>query len=438
MNLPFEIAQIVTQLQSQTQQTPGLALSHALLLDNKLTKLDWLSPITYSATGIACPECFSKNSPVISPALPQMALFNADAKRKQSAPTAAVEIAFQTARDAEIPALNLLYANQCLPVETLWLHFFNKYLAYFGSTEGGIQKYSVKLTSGIGNQFNRLSALHIPQPVTTGPLISVLMPIYNAATTLEKAANSILTQSWQNIELLLIDDCSQDNSLAIAHQLADQDCRVKVMSTRINGGPYIAKNLAVSQAKGEYITVHDADDWAFPSRLADQMVPLLASPTGPLKATMGKTLRMNNQGSFTRFQPTNWVTNDGAMRWCFPSPLFERRYFVERLGAWDSVNVGADTEIIQRIRRFEPRALEILDIPVMLQLDAEDSLTRAETTYNDDRGESPVRVEYRQSWSRWHAKQPNLPKLLFPLAERPFPAPSSLQKHILNFSLPDA
>jgi hypothetical protein len=83
MNLPFEIAQLVTQLQSQTQQTPGLALSHALLLDNKLTKLDWLSPITYSATGIACPGWASKNTPVISPALPQMALINAEAKRKQ-------------------------------------------------------------------------------------------------------------------------------------------------------------------------------------------------------------------------------------------------------------------------------------------------------------------------------------------------------------------
>lgn len=422
MTLPFEIAQTVTQVQSQTQQSPGLALCDALLLDNKLKTQNWLYPITYSATGIACPAWASKSSPVTNPALPQMALINAEAKRKQGAPTAAVELAFKTARDAEIPALNLLYANQCLPVETLWLHFVNKYLAYFGSTEDSIQKYSLKLTPGIGNRFNRLSALHSSQPVTTGPLISVLMPIYNAATTLEKAANSILTQSWQNIELLLIDDCSQDNSLVIAHRLADQDSRVKVISTHINGGPYIAKNLAVSEAKGEYITVHDADDWAFPSRLADQMVPLLASPAGPLKVTMGKTLRMDNQGGFTRFQPTNWVTNDGAMRWCFPSPLFERRYFVERLGAWDSVTVGADTEIIQRIRRFEPQALRILDIPVMLQLDAEDSLTRAESTYNDDRGEAPVRVAYRQSWSRWHATQTNMPKLPFPLTERPFPS----------------
>lgn len=120
MTLPFEIAQTVTQVQSQTQQSPGLALCDALLLDNKLKTLGWLYPITYSATGIACPAWTSKSSPVISPALPQMALINAEAKRKQGAPTAAVELAFKTARDAEIPALNLLYANQCLPVETLW------------------------------------------------------------------------------------------------------------------------------------------------------------------------------------------------------------------------------------------------------------------------------------------------------------------------------
>ena len=146
MNIPFEIVQIVTKQQSQTQQSPGLALSHALLLDNKLKKLDWLNPVTYSATGIAAPGWLTMPSPVINPALPQSALINADAKRKQGNPNASVELAFTTARDAEIPAINLLYANQCLPIETLWLHFFNKYLAYFGNTEGAKQKYSVKLT----------------------------------------------------------------------------------------------------------------------------------------------------------------------------------------------------------------------------------------------------------------------------------------------------
>jgi hypothetical protein len=126
---------------------------------------------------------------------------------------------------------------------------------------------------------------------------------------------------------------------------------------------------------------------------------------------MGLTLRMDKGGRFTRFQPLSWVTEDGAMRWCFPSPLFERRYFEDKLGAWDSVRVGADAEIVQRIRRFEPEAIRILTCPVMIQLDDEWSLTRSEEFFNDERGESPHRLEYRERWGRWHDEHKVMPKM---------------------------
>jgi hypothetical protein len=134
-------------------------------------------------------------------------------------------------------------------------------------------------------------------------------------------------------------------------------------------------------------------------------------------------------GQFTRFQPLDWVSLDGALRLCFPSPLFNRAYFDQKLGAWDSVRIGADAEIFQRIRRFEPGALRILDTPVMLQLDLQDSLTRHEETHNDERGEAPARTAYRRAWSAWHAAQMAMPKLQFPQTQRAFAAPDSLQAH---------
>jgi glycosyltransferase involved in cell wall biosynthesis len=255
------------------------------------------------------------------------------------------------------------------------------------------------------------------------------MPVYNASATLLKAAQSILEQTWQNLELILVDDCSQDNSLQIAHDLQSRDARVKVLPLNTNGGPYVAKNVGLTVAKGQYLTVHDADDWAFPTRIAQQLQPLLQAKAPGLAVSMGRTLRCDMNGQFTRFQPIDWVSLDGALRLCFPSPLFSRAYFDQKLGAWDSVRIGADAEIFQRIRRFDPSALQILDTPVMLQLDLDGSLTRNEETHNDERGEAPSRTAYRQAWSAWHAAQAEMPKLPFPQKQRVFPVQDGLQTH---------
>lgn len=336
MILPAEIARAVAEMQAQTVANPYLALNHAIALDKQLADLGWDTPITYSAQGIAgLGWVLGETSP--NAAL-KGALIDGHTQTQLGATQTGLATAFHSAHGVEIPALNLLYANQSVVIETLWLHFLNKYLAYF-APGANPHTYSLALTAPGQERFHRLRQKHTPAVEPAGPMISVLMPMYNAAATLNTAVASIRGQSWQNFELLLIDDCSQDNSLAIAQRLAEQDPRIKVIPLRTNGGPYIAKNIGLGFAKGDFITVHDADDWAFPTRFADQIRPLLNDATGTLKVSMGKTLRITASGQFTRFQPPNWVTNDGAMRWCFPSPLFERRYFVERLGAWDSVTV---------------------------------------------------------------------------------------------------
>jgi hypothetical protein len=128
----------------------------------------------------------------------------------------------------------------------LWLHFLNKYLAYFHPT-----KYRIAVGLGRGSRFDRLRPAGIGtlSQREDGPLVSVLMPVYNASATLEMAVRSILDQTWRRLELLLIDDCSGDGSLALAHALAKRDVRVKVLALRNNGGPYIAKNVALTQLR---------------------------------------------------------------------------------------------------------------------------------------------------------------------------------------------
>ena len=422
-----ELEKVLADAFDRTQHQPALALHHAVELDRELSRMGWPEPITYALHGTASPTGNSDED-----GAPWRAstpgtfdcLYQAHRQHVDS-PSLALATAFRNARGPEIPALNLLYANECLDLDSLWLRFFNKYLTYHGGQN------AVSLKPGNASRFDRLCrSADSPHKIhTEGPLVSVLMPVYNASATLHKAAQSILGQTWQNLELILVDDCSKDNSLQIAHDLQSRDARVKVLPLNTNGGPYVAKNAGLTVAKGQYLTVHDADDWAFPTRIAQQLQPLLQAKAPGLAVSMGRSLRCDMNGQVTRFQPVDWVSLDGALRLCFPSPLFNRAYFDQKLGAWDSVRIGADAEIFQRIRRFDPSALQILDTPVMLQLDLDGSLTRNEETHNDERGEAPARKAYRQAWSSWHAAQTEMPKLPFPQKQRVFPVQNGLQVH---------
>lgn len=91
------------------------------------------------------------------------------------------------------------------------------------------------------------------------PLISVIVPVYNASKTLEVTIRALLNQTYNNIEIILVDDGSTDNSLEICNSLADSDSRIKVIPQK-NGGVSAARNTGLKYASGEYIGFCDADD----------------------------------------------------------------------------------------------------------------------------------------------------------------------------------
>lgn len=90
-------------------------------------------------------------------------------------------------------------------------------------------------------------------------LISVIVPIYNAENTIISTINSIRNQDYSNLEILLIDDGSNDNSLEICYSLKKQDRRIKVHSIK-NGGPSAARQYGLNKANGRYISFCDSDD----------------------------------------------------------------------------------------------------------------------------------------------------------------------------------
>ena len=93
------------------------------------------------------------------------------------------------------------------------------------------------------------------------PVVSVLMAVYNAAPWLNRALSSLLGQTLTQIEVLAVDDASTDNSLQILQQTAARDSRLRIFHHSMNQGQAVARNLALREARGEYVCMVDADDW---------------------------------------------------------------------------------------------------------------------------------------------------------------------------------
>jgi len=110
----------------------------------------------------------------------------------------------------------------------------------------------------------------------TAPTVTVLMPLYNAAPYLDEAVDSVLTQTWTDFELLVIDDGSTDGSLEKI--TARTDARIRVERMPRNQGVVTALNRGLQLARGAYIARMDADDIALPGRLAQQLAYMESHP----------------------------------------------------------------------------------------------------------------------------------------------------------------
>jgi len=99
--------------------------------------------------------------------------------------------------------------------------------------------------------------------VTSGPLFSVIIPVYNGAVTLARAIESVLAQSYAGYEVIVVDDGSTDGSRAVARDFAE---RIRYFR-QDNAGVSAARNAGARHARGEWLAFLDADDWYYPDRL---------------------------------------------------------------------------------------------------------------------------------------------------------------------------
>lgn len=102
--------------------------------------------------------------------------------------------------------------------------------------------------------------------------VSIIIPAYNTEKYIKHCLDSILNQSYQNFEVIIIDDCSTDNTIEIIHGYKDQ--RIKLVKNARNSGPSFSRNKGIKLALGEYIAILDSDDWWQTNRL-EQMLSFM-------------------------------------------------------------------------------------------------------------------------------------------------------------------
>lgn len=101
--------------------------------------------------------------------------------------------------------------------------------------------------------------------------VSVITPAYNAAKFLKQTVESVQKQTFTDWEMIIVDDCSTDDTYKIAKKLSESDKRIKVLQNRINSGVAVTRNVALDAAAGEYMAFLDADDLWLPQKLEKQV-----------------------------------------------------------------------------------------------------------------------------------------------------------------------
>lgn len=103
------------------------------------------------------------------------------------------------------------------------------------------------------------------------PLVSVLMPAYNAEDYIGDAIGSILNQTYENFEFLIVDDCSTDTTNRIIKRYAKKDKRIKLIKNKVNLNVALSLNSGLKVCKGKYVVRMDSDDWSYPERIEKQV-----------------------------------------------------------------------------------------------------------------------------------------------------------------------
>lgn len=251
------------------------------------------------------------------------------------------------------------------------------------------------------------------------PKVTVIVPVYNGAAVINTALGSLIDQTWKYLEIIVVDDCSIDETPQAVKKLMQMDERITLLDTPENSGPYIARNIALQKATGEFVTVNDADDWSHPDKIHQQVVHLNENKS--IMANTTEQVRMTEDLTFyRRGQAGKYIFSNMS------SLMFRREPVMKTLGYWDAVRFGADGELKRRmIQAFGGESVVDLHTgPYSFTRQSSGSLTGS-SEFGYHGFFVGARKEYAQSHQYYHGKKESLyyPQ---PMKYRPFPVPEPM------------
>lgn len=225
-----------------------------------------------------------------------------------------------------------------------------------------------------------------------GPKVSVIVPTFSPSQGIWTAIRSLLEQTWQNLEIIVVDDASPQEYGEILSELERTDEKIRVVRQSRNSGAYVARNSGLALATGDYVTTHDDDDWSHPDKIARQVAVLDQGPD--VIAVTASHIRTTPEMVFKRVnkRPVYLQLNY--------SSLMFRRTLIEEIGEWDTVNRSGDAEFLMRIiSNFGAASIsELSDQPLSFSRVWEGSLTSGEMA----RGfHANSRILYRWAFRQW-------------------------------------
>ena len=227
-----------------------------------------------------------------------------------------------------------------------------------------------------------------------GPLVSVIVPTYEGADRIETALESLVAQTWKNLEIIVVDDGSSTENVDKLERVVLGYPSVRLVPLENNKGAYVARNEGLRQASGELVTVHDDDDWSHPEKIAEQVEYLLEHES--LAGTISKHARVTEDLKFTRINRRPMYAQNNM------SSLLLRTVDARALGGWDEVNRGADEEFTLRLQQVTGKKIECCsEIPLSFTRTHDRSLTSGEIL----RGfQDPSRMFYHSAFTEAHKR----------------------------------
>ncbi len=231
------------------------------------------------------------------------------------------------------------------------------------------------------------------------PLVSVIIPVYNVELYINRCIQSIITQTYKNLEIILVDDGSTDNSSSICDHLAQMDERIKVVHQE-NKGAATARSLGRSLSTGTYLSFIDADDWISPdffdhillceiNKLDVLIMGYITEPDGLFHQTNFPTNTVLTGITMMEYNSVLHTSYDA----CFSCRMFFRKAFLDenKITFNTQITIGEDTIFNLYALKYAKRVMNISDCCYHYFLGNLGSITR--TPWKDTL-ENDIRIQY--------------------------------------------